>query len=230
MAVNGQQGAFIVNDLNPGQTVHGVTVSYMVRFGGGSAVPADGMSFVWAPDLADGPFGEDGAGSGLVVTFDIFDNAGGEAPAIDVSFGGVLLATTKVPISFLRTGDAFVPVIIRVENDGTLDVVYNGQVIYHNLQLPGFAGFTGGRFGWGARTGGLNENQWVDDIQISTSTTSAPRLTISHTGNNVTVSWTAGQLQSAPSINGPWATETGATSPMTFNNTTGMRFFRTISP
>ena len=70
----------------------------------------------WRPS-ADGTFGEDGAGSGLVVTFDIFDNAGGEAPAIDITYKGVLLATTKVPISFLRTGDAFVPVVIRVEED-----------------------------------------------------------------------------------------------------------------
>ncbi len=227
---NDQIGSFIVTNLNPGEAVYGFTASYMVRFGGGSAVPADGMSFVWSDDLAEGPFGEDGAGSGLVVTFDIYDNGGGEAPAIDVSYGGVLLATTKVPIGVLRTGDAFVPVVIRVENDGTLDVVYNNQVIYYDLQLPEFAGFTDGRFGWGARTGGLNENQWIDDIQISTDTTAPPRLTISRVGNNVTVTWNQGQLQSAPSITGPWTTETGATSPMTFNNTTGMRFFRTISP
>ncbi len=230
MAVNSQVGTFIVNDPNPGQPVYGFTASYMVRFGGGSDVPADGMSFVWANDLADGTFGEDGAGSGLVVTFDIFDNAGGEAPAIDITYKGVLLATTKVPISFLRTGDAFVPVVIRVEEDGTLDVVYNNVVVYYNLQLPGFTPVTGGRFGWGARTGGLNENQWVDNIQIATDTSAPPRLTITHTGNNVTVSWNAGQLQSAPAITGPWTTEAGATSPVTFNNTTGMRFFRTVSP
>jgi hypothetical protein len=89
-------------------------------------------------------------------------------------------------------------VVIRVEEDGTLDVVYNNVVVYYNLQLPGFTPVTGGRFGWGARTGGLNENQWVDNIQIATDTSAPPRLTITHTGNNVTVSWNAGQLQSAP--------------------------------
>jgi hypothetical protein len=230
-AVDGQTGSFIVtNDINPGQTVHGFTVSYMVRIGGGETPPADGMSFVWANDLPAVQFGEDGLGSGLVVTFDIYDNGGGEAPAIDVTYRGTVVATTKVPISFLRTGDAFVPVIIRVEDDGTLDVAYNGEVIYHNLQLPGFQPVTGGRFGWGARTGGLNENHWIDDIQIATDTTAAPRLTITRNGSNVTVSWNSGILEHAPSITGPWTRDAAAQSPVTYNNTTGMRFFRTVTP
>jgi hypothetical protein len=57
-----------------------------------------------------------------------------------------------------------------------------------------------------------------------------PRLTVSATGNNVTVTWPSGQLQSAPAITGPWADETGAVSPATFNNTTGMRFYRAFTP
>jgi hypothetical protein len=227
----GHAASFIVDDLNAGAPVYGMTASFDTRIGGGTTPPADGMSFVWASDLPnDAPFGEDGLGSGLTVTFDIYDNGGGEAPAIDVTYRGAVIASTKVPIALLDTGDAYVPTIIRVETDGTLDVVYDNQVIYHNLALPGFTNVVGGRFGWGARTGGLSANQWIDNIQISTSTTPAPRLTISHTGNNVTVSWNAGQLQSAPAITGPWTTVAGATSPMTFNNTTGMQFFRTISP
>jgi hypothetical protein len=227
----GHVASFIVDDLNAGAPVYGMTASFDTRIGGGTTPPADGMSFVWASDLPNNAaFGEDGLGSGLTVTFDIYDNGGGEAPAIDVTYRGVVIASTKVPIALLDTGDAYVPTIIRVEEDGTLDVVYDNQVIYHNLALPGFTNVVGGRFGWGARTGGSSANQWIDNIQIATDTTAAPRLTISHVGSNVTVSWTAGQLQSAPAITGPWSTETGATSPTTFNNTTGMRFFRTISP
>jgi hypothetical protein len=227
----GHVASFIVDDLNAGAPVYGMTASFDTRIGGGTTPPADGMSFVWASDLPNNAaFGEDGLGSGLTVTFDIYDNGGGEAPAIDVTYRGTVIASTKVPITLLDTGDGYVPTIIRVENDGTLDVVYDNQVIYHNLSLPGFTNVVGGRFGWGARTGGLSANQWIDNIQIATSTTPAPRLTISHTGNNVTVSWNAGQLQSAPAITGPWTTMAGATSPLTLNNTTGMQFFRTISP
>ncbi len=56
-----------------------------MRGGGGTATPADGFAFVLGDDAADGAFGENGAGSGLVVSFDTYDNGGGEAPAIDVS-------------------------------------------------------------------------------------------------------------------------------------------------
>jgi hypothetical protein len=55
-------------------------------------------------------------------------------------------------------------------------------------------------------------------------------LTISRNGNNVTITWPNGNLQSAPAITGPWGTETGATSPLQLNNTSGMRFYRTITP
>jgi hypothetical protein len=57
-----------------------------------------------------------------------------------------------------------------------------------------------------------------------------PSLTIARSGNNVTVTWPSGNLQSAPAITGPWTTQTGATSPLQLNNTTGMQFFRTITP
>src|SRR6185503_7142212 len=96
--IPGHVGTFIVNDLNAGAPVYGMTASFDTRIGGGTTPPADGMSFVWASDLPDAPFGEDGLGSGLTVTFDIYDNGGGEAPAIDVSYRGVVIASTKVPI------------------------------------------------------------------------------------------------------------------------------------
>jgi hypothetical protein len=65
----------------------------------------------------------------------------------------------------------------------------------------------------------------------------APRLTITRQGNQVTVSWTpsaAGQqLQATSSLNGPnidWQIVAGASNPMTFDASTGMRFFRITQP
>jgi hypothetical protein len=227
----GHVASFIVDDLNAGTPVYGITASFDTRIGGGTVPPADGMSFVWASDLPNtAAFGEDGLGTGLVVTFDIYDNGNGEAPAIDISYGGSVIASTKVPISFLDTGDGFVPTTIRVENDGTVDVVYKGEVVHHNVTLPGFTNVVGGRFGWGARTGGSSANQWLDNIRIATDTTAAPRMAVTRNGNNVTVSWNSGILEHAPSITGPWTRDAAAQSPVTFNNTTGMRFFRTVTP
>ena len=48
-----------------------------------------------------------------------------------------------------------------------MNVVYKGQMVYTNLYLEGYAPITGGRFAMGARTGGLNENLWIDNLSIT---------------------------------------------------------------
>ena len=166
--INGQQGSFIINELDPGSEVNGVDAQFKVRVGGGTSVPADGFSFNFADDLRTDSFSEEGDGSGLIVAFDIYDNGGGEAPAVDVKWLGATVATTVVPIDTLRTGADFVDVHIRLDGDGSVDVTYDGQTIYENVFLPGYFTFYYPQTGFGARTGGLNENQWVDDIQITT--------------------------------------------------------------
>ncbi|MBI4323684.1 MAG: hypothetical protein HY674_00295, partial [Chloroflexi bacterium] len=88
-SINSQQGSFLIEDFSEGSPVYGFSATFKVRFGGGSAVPADGLSFCWAENLSDASWGEEGAGGGLIVSFDIYDNGGGEAPAIDVRYGGV---------------------------------------------------------------------------------------------------------------------------------------------
>ncbi|MCI0743798.1 MAG: hypothetical protein L0Y58_00180, partial [Verrucomicrobia subdivision 3 bacterium] len=211
---DGQIGSFIItNDVDAGARVWSFVACFQMRVGGGEIPPADGFSFVWASDL-EGSFGEEGAGSGLIVAFDIFDNGGGEAPAIDVRFNTMELRHTVVPISLLETDDGttptYVPVIVRVENDGTLDVVYDNVVIYHNLPLPGFNGMVGGRFGWGARTGGLNENHWIDDIQIATSTVEPFRLSVTRLPSGQIQITYNGVLQSAASLTGTFTDVAGA--------------------
>jgi hypothetical protein len=234
--VNDQSGSFIVNDIAPGSRVCSMTAVYNVLIGGGTTTPADGMSFVWAEDLADGTFGEDGAGNGLVISFDTYDNvdgdpnnSAGEAPAIEVRYRGVSLGTNRVSTSFLNTDGQFLQVIIRVQSDGTLDVVYGNDVVFSNLRLPNWSGITGGRFGWGARTGGLNDNHWIDDVRLTAGFECPPTLSIDRSGNNVVVNFT-GVLETATSVTGPWTELTGQTSPYVFSATEPMRFFRSRNP
>ena len=47
--------------------------------GGGTALPADGYSFSFG-DIPNTSWGEEGAGAGITVAFDTWDNGGGEAP------------------------------------------------------------------------------------------------------------------------------------------------------
>jgi hypothetical protein len=94
-----------------------------------------------------------------------FDNGGFEAPAIDVKYGGVTVASTKGIDYLFRTGD-FVDVRIQLAPEGTVAVQVGGNDIYTNL-VVGFAPAPG-RFGLGARTGGLTDHHFVDDLTITT--------------------------------------------------------------
>ena len=53
-----------------------------------------------------------------------------------------------------------------------------------------------------------------------------PSLSISRSGNQVTVSWSAGTLESAPAVTGPWTPVSGATSPYTTPAAEAARFYR----
>ena len=68
---------------------------------------------------------------------------------------------------------------------------------YRGLPLPNYTPFAAGRFGWGARTGGLNDNHWVDDIKISLNTQPAagPTMVITRTGQNITITWPGGVVE-----------------------------------
>jgi hypothetical protein len=172
-AVASQSGGFVItNDLDAGTPVVSFTASYKVLIGGGNA--ADGMSFNFAPDLPLGTITEEGAGTGLTVEFDTFNNGGADtAPSIDVLVGGVEQVTTIFP--GLRTG-AFVDAVIQLNPNNSLSVIYDGVYVYSNLDLNayGYVPAAGSLFGFGARTGGSTDNHFVDDLSIVTLTNAQP--------------------------------------------------------
>lgn len=168
-AFNSQEGSLILPDLDGGAEITGFTAAFKMKIGGGAATPADGVSFNFAPDLPDWSFGEEGAGTGLTISFDTFDNGGGEAPAIDVKRGGTVIASAKGNLNLFRTDD-FVNVLVQVSPGGTLNLTVGGTPVF--TSLAGAFVASPGRFGFGARTGGFNDNHWIDDLQITT--TSAP--------------------------------------------------------
>src|ERR1041384_4139675 len=102
-------GLMIVPDLDAGATVGGFTATFKLQIGPGSGNPADGFSFNWAADLptSAGSVSEEGAGTGLTVAFDIYDNGGGEAPSIDVRYGGKTIASAPLSLAEMTTGDSY---------------------------------------------------------------------------------------------------------------------------
>lgn len=198
-AQNGQYGAFVISDPDAGAPVYGFTARFKTLVGGGTAVPADGWAFAFGTDIpadptAGSPMFEEGAGlgTGLRVSFDIYNNdpilgwveyEPTPAPSIDVRYGSQIVATVQMPITFMETGTnidgtpAWDDTIIQLNNDGTLNVVYRGDLVFSNLVIPGFASFAGAQYAWAGRTGGLNDNIWFDNIQLTTVTTSIARIT-----------------------------------------------------
>lgn len=164
VSANSQQGSFLTGDALAGSPAFRFAVGFKAFVGGGTTPPADGFSFNFAHDLPNASFGEEGAGTGLTVAFDNYDNGGGEAPAIDVKWGGVTVAHT--PVASLSTGMDFVPVTVNLAEGGGLSVTYGGLLVHSNLSF-GYTPVRGGRFGFGARTGGLNDNHWIDDLCLS---------------------------------------------------------------
>ena len=163
------QATAVLGNLDGGVAVRSFSASFGMAIGPGSNVPADGLSFVFGQLNNTSEFGEEGPDSfnGLTLTADTYDNGGGEAPAVEVKVNGVVVAggrSTRNPY----TGGAFVPVTVNLDPDGTLDLNIGGVgAIFTDLQT-GFVPEAGDRFGWGARTGGLNAEHRIDDVNITT--------------------------------------------------------------
>lgn len=196
-AANNQNGAFIVSDVSPGEVVNGFTAAFKLKIGPGTARPSDGFSFSFGPSIPDGLLAspQQGAGPGLAVSFDIYDNQEFEAPAIDIFYGvdpsitplnyrGNILHH-PVPVEEL-VNSRYVDVIIRMNPGGKLDVVYDGQVIAYQVQTP-FVPVAGGKFAFAAYAGGQNAFHGIDDVRIDNiiSNNEAYLASISPLGNNV---------------------------------------------
>lgn len=196
-AVNNQNGSFVVEDFSGFAPVDSFAAAFKLKIGPGSAKPADGFSFSFGTNVVNGLFTspQQGVGPGLAISFDLYDNGEVEAPAIDIFFGvdpsnvplnlkGNLLHH-RLPLSELVTS-RFVPVIIRMNPDGKLDLLYDGKVIAYQLQTP-FTPVTGGRFGFGAFAGGQNAFHGIDDLQIETTVLSggAYLSSLAPLGNNI---------------------------------------------
>lgn len=229
-AVNSQSGTMVVPDFDAGATIGNFTANFKLAITPGSGNPADGFSFNWSTDLS-GETSEEGGGTGLTVAFDIYDNGGGEAPSIDVKVGGNVIAQKKMTkgdgsaTDIMTTG--FAPVKIELKN-GLLNVDYKGQPIFASLPA-GVPPQSGAYFVFGARTGGENANQWIDDLSITTSAPTQPTVTTfkaNAKGFVVNVVDAPGAAVDSSTVTATvdgtavtgTATKTGDTTTYTFNN------------
>jgi hypothetical protein len=239
--VGSQQSSFVIPDLDNGAPVFGFTAKFKLQTGPGSGNAADGFAFLWAPDVPDADWGEEGSGTGVTFTFDTYDNGGGEAPAVDIKWMGAEIATYKTNKAAL-VNSKIVDVALQVTPSGQVTVVHD-NVVYHNkVQIEGYAPQSGARFGIGGRTGGENELLLVDDIGITTYLTEnavvediipdqeppppTGTISVARTATGISLTFT-GRLQSADAITGPWTDVANATSPAEVPIAGSAKFYRT---
>ncbi len=201
--VGSVQGAMVIEAPDPAAVVAGFAASFRSRVDQVSATPADGFSFNWATDITNGPVAnaEDGAGTGLSVCFDLHDNGGGEAPAIDVKWRGGLVARRMLNAGDLVAGSNWVEVLVRLSPDGVIDVVYNCRPIFTWQVVTGYVPQVAARFSFAARTGGLSARQSVDDVAIQVYPQPVLNLSaISFTNNVRRVTLNAGAVSAAAEV------------------------------
>jgi hypothetical protein len=227
-------------DFNTNAPVKAIAVSMAVRIADGTGTPADGISFSWGssnsiPDNAN--FGEGGRGDGVSVGLITYAGRS-DGPSFNVWYNGTRLVNKIVPYSALFTGDLgtdptnqYAMLVFRVNENGTLDMQYKGNPIFNALPIPGYSAMVGGRFGIGARTGGENESQWFDNIQIATTPGLVPvPLVFSGSRTSLKLTWSGNgfKLQSKDNLNPAvqWNDVPGATSPYTLPLTGPAQFYR----
>jgi hypothetical protein len=180
-AAGDQYGAFLIDELDV-DPVTNFTARMLVRISDQTCCgeppnpngPADGLSFNFTnappnPPTYGNP-GEEGHPVGLSVNLDTWDNGGSEAPAIDVKYDGAPIGSFSI---HPYTGARYVDLYVRLDDDGTIDVTYDGTPIFTDL-ATGHVATVGGQFLFGARTGGANSRHLIDDLTIDTNVIPEP--------------------------------------------------------
>ncbi len=167
-AINGQLGSVVMENVaNPVQPA-GFTARFRVKMGPtSSGTPADGISFS-VGDLGSAAWGESGPATAdhLTVAFDTFENnAGpGASTGIQLHVNGSFLA--HYPLNPYTNGN-FTDVEVRYDAAQGVTVIYGGTTVLDRVAVPGFTLTQASKYGFGARTGGLNQENAVDEVMIA---------------------------------------------------------------
>ena len=103
-----------------------------------------------------------------VAPFITYQNSAVDLPGISLKWQGNLLGEKTMPFSALLSDPEYFPVVVKLDSDATADVWFNNEVIFYDVPVPGFSSVSGANFVWAARTGGLNENAFIDNINLTT--------------------------------------------------------------
>ena len=204
---HGQKAVIVFPDADNHLTVVGFTLSCDVRLGAGSDRPADGFSICYARagdsvlttgnGFSSGPGGnpdnapEEGTTSGLVISFDAYQNTAADTIGLTIKSDNVVLTNFAMPtlngacddITSLQTGTntdsaisnlCWQPLWVNLTEAGLLNVSYKGVALLTNYPVA-FAP-SPGQLVIAGRTGGLWQEQDVDNIALTTVASSVPTV------------------------------------------------------
>ncbi|HIL71222.1 MAG TPA: hypothetical protein EYG38_15410, partial [Verrucomicrobia bacterium] len=185
-AVGSALGGWLSGEIG---SVSQINITFDIYMDDGTATQADGVSMAITDSIAAATaFGEEGAGDDLNINFDNWDNGGSEAPAIDITWGGrgadFLVATVPMGVQGSSTLDTegWWPVTIDITGSGDVTLTYNGETIHDGVNIPNWQTIDNARVAFGARTGGANANQWIDNFTYNLSGGSIGPVGISEEG------------------------------------------------
>lgn len=181
----GQNGSLLIQDFAEGESFSSFEMSFRLFMGSGSSRPADGLSISIGNDLPEQVVSdaEEGAGEGMRICFDVYDSGLDDlAPQIEVLYAGESQASqsfsgpTDVPAADRFKGEdgkfvmmwhnrEWADVKISVFG-GKLSLQFRGHTIFDNKPISSGA-FKAPQWLFAARTGGLHQKHYIDDLKIN---------------------------------------------------------------
>jgi hypothetical protein len=206
-AANNQNGSWVISNLVAGRSVSAFRAGFKFRVGDAVGGGADGFSFNLGNDIVAGAASEEGSGTGLSICVDNYDNAGLEAPAIDIKWRGAIIGHAS--INKLNSAD-WQNMLVNLDADGTIDITLSNSVIYSNFQTP-YAPISNARFGFYARTGGAASTHWFDEVSITVLTpeTALSPFTSFSYSSDFNYGLPAGMTLYGATTNAYWTNQTG---------------------
>jgi len=195
-AANNMNGGILIpNPTNVSSNNYQIDFD-LITTSSGSSTPADGFSYSYGPNVVAVPTGtgsstvgatvqpgstnpENGSGSNLKIAFDAYTN-GANTQGIYAMYNapiwnqtptstGVLNYSNNVAWRATATAGATTHVTVKINDAGQLSMLLNGAPYITNQQLPA-SYLTDNKALWkhalSARTGGLNQGHFIDNLNI----------------------------------------------------------------
>ena len=161
---NGQLGGLSFSDQDSGAAITAWSAAFDFRIDQNSARPADGISLSFSRLGDVGAVGEEGRLTGIAVGFDTFSNAEVSSNHLSLRYDGILLEEIDISSVIFSDGTLFGAEITL--NNGLIEVLIDGSsLLSHNI--TGWSAYAG-QYNFGARTGGFNSRQIIDNFVGST--------------------------------------------------------------